>query len=67
MKHQLIMVSFGLASSGVKNMPELSAIQKVNRKPTEVSSLECLGKLFKMKMFLNARVVQSEVIYPGSF
>ncbi len=50
MKHQLIMVGFGLASSGVKSMPELGAIQKVDRKPTEVSSLECLGKLLKMKM-----------------
>ncbi len=50
MEHQLVMVSFGLASSGVENMPELGAIQKVGRKLMEVSSLEHPGKLLKMKM-----------------
>ncbi len=49
-EQQLIMVSFGLASSGVENVLKLSAVQKVYREPTEMSSLERPGKPLKMKV-----------------
>jgi hypothetical protein len=56
-EHQLIVMSFGLASSGVKYVPKLSAVQEVHREPTEMSSLERPGKLLKVEVQLNVCIV----------
>jgi hypothetical protein len=52
-----MMMRFGLASSGVKNVPKLSAIQKVDGESTKMSGLECSGELLEMKVQLDACVV----------
>ncbi len=57
MEHQLIMLSFGLASSVVENVPKLGAIQEVDREMTEMCSLKCPGKLLEGEVKLNAGMV----------
>ncbi len=49
-EHQLVVVSLGLASSSVENVPKLFTVQKIDREPTKVSSLEHMGEFLKMKV-----------------
>ena len=49
-EHQLIVVSLGLASSSVENVPKLFTVQEIDREPTKVSSLERTGEFLKMKV-----------------